>query len=262
MPINVCVVGATGKFGRSIIARTNAQVRISGAVVSDSNSLIGKKLSEARLRDSDVIVRGASEIEKAVADSDVVLFVSRPDADLKNIPMVIEAKKRVVVGTTGFTEGQYERLNSILGRVPSVLASNFSVGANIMFQIARLVSKFDSLYDFSIVEEHHKHKIDAPSGTAKTIFNSLNYDSHFQIVTDRTSRPKHVLGEVEIVSLRAGGTPGIHQLICSGENDMIRIEHIAFSRAAAADGALLACSWVASKDRAGVYAMQDVLGLT
>jgi 4-hydroxy-tetrahydrodipicolinate reductase len=263
MPTNICVVGATGKFGSSIIKQAGADLNISGAVTSDSNRLIGKRLSETGLHASNVIVRGASEIEDAAKESDVVLFVSKPDADLSNIPKVVELGKRVVVETTGFTESQSERLNSLLNKVPSVFASNFVVGANIMFQIAYLVSRFNALYDFSIVEQHHKHKVDAPSGTAKTIFQLLNTNSTFQTtVTDRTIKPKRMPGEVEVVSLRSGETPGIHQLILSGEHDMIRIEHIAFSRIAGAAGALLACRWIASRNKAGIYSMQDVLGLT
>lgn len=210
-----------------------------------------------------MVLRGASEIEKAAAESDVVLFVSKPDADVTNIPKVVALRKRIALGTTGFTQTQTERLNSLLKSVPSIVASNFSVGANILFQITRLLSHFNSLYDYSIVEEHHKLKADAPSGTAKTMLELLNSNSAFPVtVTDRTVKPRRTAGEIEIVSLRGGGTPGIHQLILSGEHDMIKIEHIAFSRAASASGALLACKWIATKDQPGIYSMQDVLGLT
>lgn len=208
------------------------------------------------------MIKGASEIETAASDSDVVLFVSKPDADLVNIPKVAALRKRIVVGTTGFTTTQADRLNLLLKTVPSIIASNFSVGANILFQITRLVARFDKLYDYSILEHHHKLKTDAPSGTAKTLIQLLNGQSAFPVtVTDRTARPKRMVGEVEMVSLRGGGTPGIHQIIMAGEHDMIRIEHIAFSRAAGASGAVLACKWIASREEPGVYSMQDVLGL-
>jgi 4-hydroxy-tetrahydrodipicolinate reductase len=208
-------------------------------------------------------MRGASHIEEAAASSDVVLSVSKPDADLTNIPKVIALGKRIVIGTTGFTTAQTERLNSMLKTVPTVISTNFSVGANIIFQITHLVSRFNRLYDYSIIEEHHKMKADAPSGTARTMLQLLNRDSAFPVtITDRTAKPKRMDGEVEIVSLRGGGTPGIHQLILSGEHDMIRIEHIAFSRRAMAAGALLACKWIASQEQPGIYSMKDVLGLT
>jgi 4-hydroxy-tetrahydrodipicolinate reductase len=257
------VVGATGRFGRSVIAQTDSEARISGAVCSDSNPLVGKKLREAGIHESDTVLTGASEIETAAADSDVVLFVSKPDADLVNVPKVAAMKKRIVLGTTGFTPSQTEQLTSLLATAPSIIASNFSVGANILFQIAQLVARFSNLYDYSVVEEHHKRKIDAPSGTAKTMIQMLNYQSAFPTtVTDRSVRPRRAAGEIEMVSLRGGGTPGIHQLIMAGENDMIRIEHIAFSRAAGASGAVLACKWIASKQQPGVYSMQNVLGLS
>lgn len=260
--ISLCVVGATGRFGRSIISQTDPEIRISGAVCSDSNPLVGKKLREAGIHESDTVINGASKIEVAAADSDVVLFVSKPDADMDNVPKVAALQKRIVIGTTGFTANQTERLNSLLTSVPSIVASNFSVGANILFQIAKLVSRFSNLYDYSVVEEHHKRKIDAPSGTAKTIVQLLNSQSAFPVtVTDRSVKPRRMAGEIEMVSLRGGGTPGIHQLIMAGENDMIRIEHLAFSRTAGASGAVIACKWIARKQRPGVYSMQDVLGL-
>lgn len=261
--IDLCVVGATGRFGRSIISQTDSEIRISGAVCSDSNPLVGKKLREAGIHESDTVISGASEIETAAADSDVVLFVSKPDADMVNVPKVSALQKRIIVGTTGFTTSQTERLNSLLTSVPSIVASNFSVGANILFQIVQLVARFSNLYDYSVVEEHHKRKIDAPSGTAKTMIQLLNSQSAFPVtVTDRIVRPRRMAGEIEMVSLRGGGTPGIHQLIMAGEHDMIRIEHLAFSRAAGASGAVLACKWIAGKQQPGVYSMQDVLGLS
>lgn len=260
MGISLCVVGATGKFGRIVISQAPLDCEIVGAVCSDSNPLVGKRLSELGISSSDIILRGASGLEDAAMKSDVVLFVSKPEADLANVPKVISKGKRIVVGTTGFTSTQTERLSSFLKNVPSIIASNFSIGANILFQIAKLVSPFNKLYDYSVVEQHHKFKTDAPSGTAKTMVELLNSQSTFSVtVTDRTTRPRRLKGEIEVVSLRGGGTPGIHQLILAGEHEIIRIEHLAFSRAAFATGALLACRWIASKEEPGIYSMQDVL---
>jgi len=263
MAISLCVVGATGKFGRSIISLPDSEVRISGAVCSDANPLVGKRLNEIGLHGSSTTIRGASNIAEAAVDSDVIIFVSRPNADLANIPKIVTLKKRIVVGTTGFTAEQTERLNSLLQTFPTVISSNFSIGANILFQITSLVSRFNKLYDYSIMEAHHKMKADAPSGTAKTMLQLLNSDSAFRVtVTDRTVKPNRTEGEVEVVSLRGGGTPGIHQLILSGEHDMIRVEHASFSRAASAAGALLACKWIASQDKPGIYSMANVLATT
>jgi 4-hydroxy-tetrahydrodipicolinate reductase len=143
------------------------------------------------------------------------------------------------------------------------VAPNFSIGANILLKITRLVSGFDQLYDYSILEQHHKMKTDAPSGTAKKMLDVLKGNSALTTtVTDRTVKPKRIAGEVEMLSLRGGGTPGIHQLILTGDHEMIRIEHIAFTRAAATSGALLACEWLASRTEPRVYSMDDVLALT
>ena len=263
MATNLCIVGATGKFGRSIISLTDPDIKITGAVSSDSNPLVGTPINGIGGRSTDVLISRASDIDKAAATSDVVLFVSTPIADLSNIPKIVRSRKRIVVGTTGFDPSQYERLHSMLEEVPSVLTANFAVGANILFRIAKLLSGFSELYDYSIIEHHHKMKSDAPSGTAKTIHEMLNSQSSFpKIVTDRTMKPKRNQGEIEILSLRGGGTPGIHQLLLAGEYDRIMVEHLAFSRAASAIGALIACKWIASKTRPGIYTMQDVLSLS
>jgi 4-hydroxy-tetrahydrodipicolinate reductase len=262
MPTNLCVVGATGKFGRSIISLTDPNIKVTGAVSSDTNPLVGRPLTEIGVKNSTVPITKASEIEKAAANSDVVLFVSTPVSDLNNIPKIIQLKKRIVVGTTGFDPTQYEKLRLMLKEVPSVLASNFAVGANILFRIAKLLSSFNDIYDYSIVEQHHKMKSDAPSGTAKTIHEILNSQTSFpRVVTDRTMKPKRERGEIEILSLRGGGTPGIHQLILAGDYERIVVEHLAFSRAASATGALIACKWIAQKMSPGIYSMQDVLNL-
>ena len=263
MPTRICVVGATGKFGRSIISLKDPNINVTGAVSSDTNPLVGRPITELGVQDSNVRITRASEIEKGVGDSDVVLFVSTPIADMNNIPKIIQLKKRIVVGTTGFDHAQYEKLRSMLQEVPSVLASNFAVGANILFRIAKLLSGFNEIYDYSIVEQHHKMKSDAPSGTAKTMHEMLNSQKSFsRIVTDRTVKPKREPGEIEILSLRGGGTPGVHQLILAGDYERIVVEHLAFSRAASATGALIACKWLATKINPGIYSMQDVLNLS
>jgi len=262
MAISLCVVGATGRFGRLIISQAATDFTISGAIASDSNPNIGKTLSELGLQSSETRLKPPSQLEDAAANSDVILSVSKAEADLLNMPRVVALKKRVVVGTTGFTAGQSERLNSLLKSVPALVSSNFSVGANILFQITDLLSRFNKFYDYSIIEEHHKMKADAPSGTAKTMLQLLNQGAAVPtVVTDRTARPKRMDGEVEVAALRGGGTPGIHQLILSGEHDMIKVEHVAFSRAAMATGAMVACRWLAAQEQPGIYSMRDVLGL-
>lgn len=262
MVTRVCVVGATGKFGRSIITQNNPNVTISGAVCSDSNPFAGRRLEELGVQRSNTVIRPASKIEEAAADSDVVLFVSKPEADLVNVPKVVALRKRVAMGTTGFTADQSEHLNSHLRRVPSLVAPNFSAGANILLRITKLLSQFNRLYDYSVIEYHHRLKGDAPSGTAKKMLQVLNTNGAFPVtVTDRTVKPKRMQNEVEVLSIRGGGTPGIHQLILSGEHEMIRIEHTAFSRAAAASGALVACEWLGSQEKPGIYSMDDALQL-
>jgi 4-hydroxy-tetrahydrodipicolinate reductase len=171
---------------------------------------------------------------------------------------------RIVLGTTGFTEEQNRQLReAVEGRVPAVFAPNFSVGVNILFKLAQALKAFPQDYTFSISEIHHTGKKDAPSGTAKKLG---------QIIADVRGYTRTVYGregisprqpeELEITALRAGGVPGIHDIIVAGPHEMLRIEHTAFSRSALAQGAVYATEWLSRQTEPAIFSMGDVLGLT
>ncbi|MEM0120534.1 MAG: 4-hydroxy-tetrahydrodipicolinate reductase [Thermoprotei archaeon] len=260
MGISVCVVGATGRFGRTILSElVDAGVRVAGGVCSESNPLVGRTLREAGLCASDAPLVGSSDILEVASNADVVVFASKPEADVVNVPRVVGVGRRVVVGTTGFSDQQLGSLLNHLSRVPSVLASNFSLGANLLAVFARTLSAFSDHFDFSVVEHHHAAKADAPSGTAKWLAGLLG--SGFTVVTDRAVNPRRRGREVEVFSIRGGSVPGTHLVVASGSDEVLRIEHTAFSRRAYARGCVQACFWVADRDKPGVYTMMDVLGL-
>lgn len=260
MVISVCVVGATGRFGRAILSELlDSGVRVAGGVCTDTNPLAGGTLREAGVCASDAPLVGSSNILEVASNADVVVFASKPEADMVNVPRVVDINRRVVVGTTGFSDAQVGELSRVLSRVPSVWASNFSLGANLLAVFARALSGFSEEYDFSVVEHHHAGKSDAPSGTAKWLVGELGAGG--RVVTDRATNPRRRRGEVEVFSIRGGSVPGTHLLVASGLDEALRVEHTCYSRRAFARGCVRACRWVAAKREPGVYTMMDVLGL-
>jgi 4-hydroxy-tetrahydrodipicolinate reductase len=189
---------------------------------------------------------GAGLTPDAVRDVDVVLDFTTPGAVVKNIEACVQARKNMVVGTTGWY-ADLPRLRALVEQsgVGFVYASNFSVGMNLLFEIARVAASVASHgYFASIVERHHIHKKDAPSGTAVMLQNILR---------------EHGGGAtVEITSIREGEFMGEHAITLESGNDVIRLEHQAKSRRGYAEGAVLAAEWV--RGRSGFFEFKDVLG--
>jgi 4-hydroxy-tetrahydrodipicolinate reductase len=187
-----------------------------------------------------------------------------PSAEVVNIPIVANLGKRIILGTTGFTPEQNRQVVAAMsGKVPAVFSPNYSVGVNILFKLSEDLKAFPLGYDFSINEIHHTGKKDAPSGTAKKLGEIVaNTRGYTKVVTGREGLSPRLPGELEITSLRAGGVPGIHDLIVAGPYEMLRIEHTAFSRDVFAQGAVYAAEWLSKQNEPKVFSMADVLGLS
>ncbi|MEM3579235.1 MAG: 4-hydroxy-tetrahydrodipicolinate reductase [Candidatus Bathyarchaeia archaeon] len=261
--IRICVAGATGKMGRVVISEAvNRNFEIVGAVASPNNPGIGKTLRELKICDLDVPLYGPSRLGEALAKADVYLSFTTPEAELLNVPEAANMGKRIVMGTTGFAEDQLDRLKAFVSsRVPAVFASNFSLGVNFMFKLLRQIAHLPEEYEISIVEAHHSKKRDAPSGTALSMAKIVSAAKGYsKIVQEREKTALRARDELEVLSVRAGGIPGIHEVIVAGPYDMISISHISFSRNSFALGALHAVEWVMKQEQPGVYQMEDVLG--
>jgi 4-hydroxy-tetrahydrodipicolinate reductase len=261
--IKICVVGATGRMGRTVISEAvKRNFEIVGAVASPSNRGLGKTLRELGICDLDVPLYGPSKLREALERADVYLSFTTPEAEAANIPEAANMGKRIVMGTTGFAEDQLNKLKLLVSsRVPAVFASNFSLGVNFLFKMLRQLAYLPSEYEISIVEAHHSQKRDAPSGTALAMAKIVSAARGYsQIVRGRERSALRAHGELEVLSVRAGGIPGIHEVIVAGPYDMISIKHTAFSRNAFALGALRAVEWIMKQDQPGIYSMEDVLG--
>jgi len=263
--LRLCVAGAAGRMGNAVIHEAAVKGhQITGAVEAPDNPCIGRSLRELGVCDFDTRVVGSDRISEAASEADVYVTFTAPAAEVQNIPAVAALGKRIVLGTTGFTEEQTRQLSeAVSGRVPAVFSPNFSVGVNILFKLAQSLKSFPQEYNFSISEIHHTGKKDAPSGTAKKLG---------QIIADTRGYTRTVYGregtsprqpeELEITALRAGGVPGIHDLIVAGPYEMLRIEHTAFSRSVFAQGAVYAAEWISRQDQPKIFSMEDVLGLS
>ena len=183
---------------------------------------------------------------------------------MQNIPVVAGLGKRIVLGTTGFTEDQNRQIReAVQGKVPAVFSPNYSVGVNILFKLAQALKAFPPEYNFSISEIHHTAKKDAPSGTAKKLGEIIaSVRGYSKTIYGREGISPRRPEELEITALRAGGVPGIHDLIVAGPYEMLRIEHTAFSRSVFAQGAIYAAEWINNQNEPRIFGMEDVLGLS
>lgn len=250
----------------TLIAREAPKERfdVTGAVAAPDDPGIGKTLRQLGAGESDAKVSPPSRLAALLGKSDVCISFTSAQAEVSNLRAVVEAGVPYVSGTTGLTPQQRKDANAALaGTVPAVIASNFSVGANLLIAMSAALRALPRGFDVSIVEAHHSGKVDAPSGTALSIAREVSEARGYtKSVSGRSGASKRALGELEVVSLRGGGTPGIHTVHAFGPHEMITLEHLAFSRSAFALGALEAAEWVAAEGREPrVYGMADVLGL-
>jgi 4-hydroxy-tetrahydrodipicolinate reductase len=227
------------------------------------NPCIGKSLRELGICDSDARIVDSDNISEAVGNADVYVTFTVPAAEVHNIPVVAMLGKRVVLGTTGFTEDQNRQVReAVQGRVPAVFSPNYSVGVNVLFQLAKALKSFPQEYTFSISEIHHTGKKDAPSGTAKKLGEIIaGIRGYSTVIHGRDGISPRKPEELEIAALRAGGVPGIHDLIVAGPYEMLKIEHVAFSRSVFAQGAVYAAEWISRQSEPKIFTMEDVLGL-
>ena len=218
------LIGAAGRMGKTIIKLAKADPAIEIAAQCD-------------LGDS---------IEPAIKSCDVVIDFSNPDAITEICRAVLQHGKSLVIGTTGHSQKQRQLIEDAARSLPIVLASNFSVGVNVLFWLTRKAAELiGQEFNPEIIETHHKMKKDAPSGTAKTLAEIL-----------KTAKKK----EIPIQSIREGEVVGEHTVIFTGPGERLELTHRAASREIFARGALRAADWIMGKPP-GLYSMQDVLGL-
>lgn len=229
---------------------------------------MGQALLEAAAADKDLQVAVAHDVAggpkfttdpKALAAVDVVVDFTRPAGTLENL----KHARAMVIGTTGFSAAEKAAIAEAAKRIPIVMAANFAVGVNVTYKLAETAARIlGDAYDVEIVEAHHKHKVDAPSGTAlklgEVVSSALKTsDFVFGRKGDTGARPAR---QVAYHSIRGGDIVGEHTVIFAGAGERVEVTVRSQSRATYATGALRAAKWLQGKP-AGLYDMGDVLGL-
>lgn len=259
--------GAEGRMGKTLIETISAadDLALGAATVLPESAILGRDAGEASgLARLDVAV--CDSLDDVLDDFDVFVDFTVPAATLANIESCVAAKKSMVIGTTGFTAEEKKRLHEAGESIPICFASNFSTGVNLCFKLLELAAKVvghDS--DIEIVEAHHRHKVDAPSGTAlsmgEIISDVLARDLEQVASYGRQGNegPRR-LETIGFSTVRGGDVVGDHTVMFLADGERVEISHKASSRAAFARGALRAARWLMAQPP-GLYDMQDVLDL-
>ena len=263
----IAVTGAAGRMGRQIIEAIQAHdgVTLGAALERPGSTLVGVDAGElAGVGKLGVAI--ADSIEAAAADFDVLIDFTLPEVTVANVAACRAAGKQMVIGTTGLDDAQKQQLADAAEEIAIVFAPNMSVGVNLSLKLLELAaSVLGDDVDVEIIEAHHRHKIDAPSGTAlamgETVAKALGRDLKECAVYGREGRtgerdPKTIGFE----TIRAGDIVGDHTVLFAGIGERIEITHKASSRMTFAKGAVRAAAWLAQHPK-GLFDMQDVLGL-
>jgi 4-hydroxy-tetrahydrodipicolinate reductase len=261
--IKLCIAGIDGRMGRTILeeVKNRSEFEIVGAITDLNSPNLGKTIRDFSGEPMDVILLGPDNLKEAIKDADVYISFTTPQAEVDNLPKVAALGKKIVVGTTGLSEEQRDNIEgAVKDKVPIVISPNFGIGVNILLKLLESSQIFPEDYDFSVMELHHTGKMDAPSGTAKKLGDLISkIRGYSKVVYGREGISKRSKEELEIASLRLGGIPGIHEITIAGPYELIRIEHVAFSRSLFAQGALLAVRWIQACKKPGIYTMRDIL---
>ncbi|WP_288423333.1 4-hydroxy-tetrahydrodipicolinate reductase [uncultured Acinetobacter sp.] len=259
------VLGAGGRMGRILIqAVQQAGYQLAAAVERPESSLVGTDAGELAGIGS-IGVKVAGSLSEVLKDCDVVIDFTAPVATEQHLQLCAEAGVAMVIGTTGFSEQQKQLLNETATRTPVVYAANYSVGVNVSIKLLELASKvFGDSVDIEIIEAHHRHKVDAPSGTAlmmgeaiaETLGRDLKTDAVYCREGHTGARERQSIG---FQTIRGGDIVGEHTAMFIGEGERVEITHKATNRMNFASGAVRAAAWVVGRD-ARKYDMKDVLG--
>lgn len=265
--MKVAIIGASGRMGKTLIeAVYNTEgLSLAAAIERADSSLIGADAGElAGVGKLGVML--ASSIEAVVNDFDILIDFTTPETTVHNLAVCAKHNKKIVIGTTGFDEAGLSAIDTAAQTIPVIFAANFSVGVNLCLKLLKQAAEvLNDGYDIEIIEGHHRHKVDAPSGTAlrmgEVVADTLGRDLKQCAVYGREgitgARDPNTIG---FATIRAGDIVGDHTVLFATEGERVEITHKASSRMTFAKGAARSCSWLASKNK-GLYDMQDVLNL-
>lgn len=264
--MKIAIVGAAGRMGRMLIAQVAAA---EGAVLAGGSEAPGHPdlgtdlgLLAGIAKQS---VQLTSDARALIAAADVVIDFTVPAATAQHAQMAAETGTHMVIGTTGLEVQHQDAIERAADKIAIVQAANFSVGVNVLLGLVEQAARIlPEAYDIEVVEMHHRHKVDAPSGTALALGHAaasgrdVELDDVAQRVRDGITGERRS-GDIGFATLRGGDVVGDHTVMYAGPGERVEITHKAASREIFAAGAVRAAMWACTQ-KPGLYAMKDVLG--
>ena len=253
--INITITGALGRMGKILVKR-----------ISKNKNLKLFSLTDLKSRK---VINGINTQKNNLAafkKTDVIIDFSRPKASLEILDYAKKLKKKVVIGTTGFTKQQNNLIKKYSKKIAIFKSGNMSLGINLLEYIVNIISKkIPNDYHIGINDDHHKKKTDYPSGTALMLANAVckGKNKNLELIKGKTFLNKKgnlQKNKINFFIKRKGNTIGKHSVLFNNKIENIELKHTAFSRELFADGALNAAIWISKKNK-GLFNMQDILGL-
>jgi len=253
--IKITITGALGRMGKILIKRINKNKNLKLFSLTDLKS--GKIINKIKIQNNNL---------EAFKKTDVIIDFSRPKASLEVLKYAKKFKKKIVIGTTGFTKQQNNLIKNYSKKIAIFKYGNMSLGINLLEYIVNIFSKkIPNDYQIGISDNHHKKKIDYPSGTALMLANAISKGKNKnlesikgKIFLNRSGKTQK--NKVNFFITRKGNTIGKHSVNFNNNIESIELKHVAFSRNLFADGALNAAVWISKKNK-GLFNMQDLLAL-
>ncbi|MFA0077183.1 4-hydroxy-tetrahydrodipicolinate reductase [Vibrio artabrorum] len=265
--VRIAIAGAAGRMGRNLVkaAHHNSEASVGAGSERPESSLVGVDVGELCGEGRfDVVL--VDDLSKAIEEFDVIVDFTAPVSTLANIELCKRHGKKLIIGTTGFSEEEKQVIDTASKEMAIVMAPNYSVGVNLVFKLLEKAAKVMGDYcDVEIVEAHHRHKVDAPSGTAigmgEAIAGAMGNELNDVAVWSREGiTGERTKDEIGFATIRAGDIIGEHTAMFADIGERVEITHKATDRMTFANGAIKAAVWLNDKP-AGFYTMTDVLGL-
>jgi 4-hydroxy-tetrahydrodipicolinate reductase len=253
--INITITGALGRMGKILIKKISTNKNLKLFSLTDLKS--GKIINGVKIQKNNL---------EAFKKTDVIIDFSKPKASLEVLSYAKKFKKKVVIGTTGFTKQDNNLIKNYAKKIAIFKSGNMSLGINLLEYIVNILSKkIPNNYHIGINDDHHKKKVDYPSGTALMLANAVSKGKNKNLESIKgkiflNKKGNLQKNKVNFFVTRKGGTIGKHSVIFNNKIENIELKHTAFSRELFADGALNAAIWISKKNK-GLFNMQDMFSL-
>ena len=264
--MKIAIAGSSGRMGRMLIEAVldTGDLQLHGALDVAGSPALGQDAGALLGRMTGVTIR--ADLDGALAGADVLIDFTRPEGTLAHLAACARLGVNAVVGTTGFSDAQKAEIGVIAQSMAIVMAPNMSVGVNVVLRLLDVAARaLSEGYDIEVIEAHHRHKVDAPSGTALKMGEVLAQALGRDLKTCGVFAREGVTGErdpatIGFSSIRGGDIVGDHTVLFAGTGERIEISHRSSSRAGYAQGSLRAARFLAGR-RTGLFGMNDVLGM-